>query len=382
MKHLIKLISILFLSSTLSFGQDLAKVSLDYKKRNLKEGNIPEKWEDGMRTTGEKGTYEWWYFDGHLHDGSTAVIVFYTKPMIESKKSLSPYVTVDIDKKDGSKISKSFHFDSEDFFSSKDSCNIKMGNNYVVGNLKYYEIHIEGEDINLTAKIKRTTESWRPQTGHMVFGKEESKEFNWVVSVPKGEMDLEYDFKGEKTETNGSVYHDHNWGNVSMTELFNHWYWSRAEIGPYNVIASEMISEKDFNNENIIVFNISKDGKTLVDDGKKVTLFRSYGKLHPELKKDVSDDLIFVYDDEESGYRYEYTLQRKNTIMEVDFIKSAVGSGLKYHLARMVTSIDPAYLRFTGNAEIKVFKDDQFVEKHTSNKAVWELMYFGYPVGK
>jgi hypothetical protein len=46
-------------------------------------------------------------------------------------------------------------------------------------------------------------------------------------------------------------------------ELFNHWYWSRAEIGPYNVIASEMIAEKEFNNESTIVFNVSKTGKQL-----------------------------------------------------------------------------------------------------------------------
>jgi hypothetical protein len=32
--------------------------------------------EDGIRTSGEKGTYEWWYFDAHLdeHDSN---FVFY-----------------------------------------------------------------------------------------------------------------------------------------------------------------------------------------------------------------------------------------------------------------------------------------------------------------
>jgi predicted secreted hydrolase len=35
------------------------------------ESNTPEKWEDGIRTSGEKGTYEWWYFDAHLDDGDS-----------------------------------------------------------------------------------------------------------------------------------------------------------------------------------------------------------------------------------------------------------------------------------------------------------------------
>jgi hypothetical protein len=31
---------------------------------------------------------------------------------------------------------------------------------------KTYKIHFEDEDINLTADITKTTESWRPKTGH------------------------------------------------------------------------------------------------------------------------------------------------------------------------------------------------------------------------
>jgi hypothetical protein len=59
--------------------------------------------EDGMRTTGEKDTYEWWYFDTHLDDGSSLVVVFYTKPFIEGVgKGLAPYVSVELDRPDGS----------------------------------------------------------------------------------------------------------------------------------------------------------------------------------------------------------------------------------------------------------------------------------------
>src|SRR2546423_3288344 len=44
--------------------------------------------EDGMRTDGGKGSYEWWYFDAHLDDGSTLVVVFYTKPPMEAARTL------------------------------------------------------------------------------------------------------------------------------------------------------------------------------------------------------------------------------------------------------------------------------------------------------
>jgi hypothetical protein len=72
-------------------------------------------------------------------------------------------------------------------------------------------------------------------------------------------------------------------------ELFNHWYWSRAEIGPYNVIASEMIAEKEFNNESTIVFNVSKTGKQLQI---MENIYRTIGKMHPTLDKEVSDNLL------------------------------------------------------------------------------------------
>ena len=33
-----------------------------YQKLGLTRNKV-EIWEDGMRTDGSKGTYEWWYFD-------------------------------------------------------------------------------------------------------------------------------------------------------------------------------------------------------------------------------------------------------------------------------------------------------------------------------
>jgi hypothetical protein len=364
-----------------SSQNNLVELSNDYAKYNLNESNTPEKWEDGIRTSGEKGTYEWWYFDAHLDDGSTVVIVFFTKFMTSINKTLTPLVTLNIDKADGTKIEKSFLGNPDDFFASKDSCNVKIGKNYFVGNLKNYEIHFEDEDLNLTANITRTTESWRPKTGHLLFGTEKSKEFNWVVPVPQGKVSVSYNHDDKQINTSGSGYHDHNWGNNSIMELFNHWYWSRAEIGPYNVIASEMIAEKEFNNESTIVFNVSKDGKTMTDNGEYVTLYRTIGKMHPTLNKQVSDNLLFIYDNPKEEYRYEYYLYKENFIVESNLLEELLGKGLKYTMVKMLTGINPAYFRFKGKAELRVYKGNILVDKHVSSSAVWELMYFGKPMG-
>jgi hypothetical protein len=72
-----------------------------------------------------KGTYEWWYFDAHLDDGSTVVINFFTKFMTRYNKTLT-LVTLNIDKANGTKIEKSFSV-IQTIFCSKDSCNVKIG---------------------------------------------------------------------------------------------------------------------------------------------------------------------------------------------------------------------------------------------------------------
>ncbi len=357
-----------------------ALISQDFEKFKLKSGNIPEKWEDGIRTTGGKGTYEWWYFDAHLEDGSTAVIIFYTKHITKVKKRLSPLVTVSIVQADGTKLDRIITFDPKEFSAVKDSCNVQIGKNYFRGNLKNYTIHFEDEELNITATLDRETESWRPKTGILEFGNDRKDYFAWVVPVPKGQVKLNYTYKGNNYEGKGSGYHDHNWGNTSLIKLFNHWYWARAEVGPYSMIASEMIAEKKYNHESIIVLNIAKDGKTVIDNESLVKAYRTYGKMDDKLNKDISDDLSFIYYNPEDKLRYEINLHKQHTLSSADLLLSTLGKkNLKYRLARLLTGFNGAYYRFSGIAEIKVYKDDRLLESYSSPTAIWELMYFGKP---
>lgn len=360
-----------------------AKISDDYDRFGLMPGNVPEEWEDGMRTDGGPRTYEWWYFDADLADGGKAVIIFYTKEFTTVQKPLTPIVRLDVFRGDGTFISKALVFDCLDFSAATDTCDVMVGNNFFRGNLEYYEIHVEDDDLDFTATLQRTTQSWRPKTGHMVFGRPERKQFNWVVPVPAGTVNIEYTYKGNHSTVAGVGYHDHNWGNIDMRRLINHWYWSRTKVGPYNIIAAEIISEKRFDNDNIIVFNLSKDGQTVVDDGDQATLYRTVSKITPDtiLSKDISEKLVFIYDNPNDTYRYEYYLSNGTKILQSDLLETAEGGkGESYVRKRLRTGFDGAYFRFVGRAELRVYNNDQLVEKHENNFGLWELMYFGKPI--
>ena len=58
-----------------------------YRRLGVSRDKI-ELWEDGMRTDGGKGTYEWWYFDAYLDDGSKLAITFAPSPSLMSGRRL------------------------------------------------------------------------------------------------------------------------------------------------------------------------------------------------------------------------------------------------------------------------------------------------------
>jgi hypothetical protein len=53
---------------------------------------------------------------------------------------------------------------------------------------KTYEIHFEDEDLNLTANIRRTTESWRPKTGHLYLAPKKARNLIGLCQYLKGKL--------------------------------------------------------------------------------------------------------------------------------------------------------------------------------------------------
>jgi hypothetical protein len=176
--------------------------SAEYVSLGLTPGLIEQR-EDGMRTDGGKGSFEWWYFDAHLDDGSKLVITFYTKPITEPGKPLAPFADIVFDGADGTHILADTAVFADDSSFSTDGCDVRIGPNRFSGDLHTYEIHIETDEITADVTLTGEVPAWRPETGHLLFEDDEHLYFAWLPSVHQGRVEATITRGGETTRTTG-----------------------------------------------------------------------------------------------------------------------------------------------------------------------------------
>lgn len=341
----------------------------EYARLGLSRDHIAP-FEDGMRTDGGRGTFEWWYFDARLSDGSTLVVGFYTKDPNQQDSPLAPCADVKLDRPDGTHLSAETGVFAKDFSASKERCDVRIGPNRFAGDLSRYEIHVETEAITVDVTLTGTVPSWRPETGHFLFEEDEHLYFAWLPSVPQGRVEATITVGGVTQQLTGSGYHDHNWGNCSMMKVMNDWYWGRGQAGPYTVIACMITAAERFGYRQLPIFMLARDGRIVADDGTRVTFTQSGVQTDEATGKPVGDLLVYEYGGDPG---YTVTWRRQKTILRDRFVDDL--HGLQYLLARLV-GFDGAYLRFTGELTVQESEGGQVVATERA-EAIWEEMYFG-----
>ena len=357
-------------STATSVPTRLAGAPEDYTRIGI-EPHAVKPWEDGMRTDGSAGTYEWWYFDAHLDDGAKLVVVFYTKDFADLGKPLSPQILIDLTLPDGTAVHRLVQLDPKSFSASTDACDVRIGENTFTGDLHTYTIRAHVEDVEVDLTLTGQVPAWRPETGFWLFGEHGEHEFAWLPSVPQGSVQVTYSVAGDAATTTGVGYHDHNWGNELMLKLMHHWYWARGAAGPYSVIASYITAEKKYGYTSLPVFMLARDGKLIADDNSKVT-FEELGRYtDTDTGKPVANVTRYTYTDADE--RYIVTFTRHSDLTSAKFINDLKGPK---KAAAKLAGFDGAYLRFAGELRIEHYQGEQLVDSHTDD-ALWELMYFG-----
>jgi len=348
----------------------LGSTPADYTRLGIERAAI-KPFEDGMRTSGGPGGYEWWYFDAHLEDGAKLVVVFYTKDFTELAKPLAPQIRVDLTLPDGTALSKVADLDPETFSGSTEACDVRIGENVFAGDLHSYTIRAQVEEVSVDVTLTGQVPAWRPETGYFLFGEQGEDFFAWLPSVPQGAVEATYRVGDKTNTTTGVGYHDHNWGNLLMPKLMHHWYWARGSAGPYSVIASYITAEKTYGYHELPIFMLARDGRLIADDNSKVAFEQLGTYTDTETGKPVANITRYTYTDGDERYVVTYT--RHRDLSATKFVDEMHGPK---KLAAKLVGFDGAYLRFAGEVRVEHYRGEELVENHTDD-ALWELMYFG-----
>ena len=115
---------------------------------NPEEAGLTDKiqiFEDGIRTEEKSGSYEWWYFDSKYADGSSLVIIFYTKHVTSFAKNFKPFVSLNYTGSNGKEIKTELW--SDDYSFSKNKCDVRIGDCYIKGDLSHYDIYFKNDEL-------------------------------------------------------------------------------------------------------------------------------------------------------------------------------------------------------------------------------------------
>lgn len=348
----------------------LANTLKEYAELGLSE-NTTEIWEDGMRTDGKEGSYEWWYVDAEFPDGTSIVTVFYTKDGFDVPGPSHPTVNIDITFPDGTKVFREVsEAEGSILDSSKEKADVKIEDCY----LRYvdgdYELYFNDGTVEYSAFMKSKLPMWRPDTAHWYFG-DDKDYFAWFVAQPASEINAILTIDGEITELNGTGYHDHNWGNIAMNEVINHWYWGRAQVGDYSIIACDIISEENTGYTRLPVFMIAKDGEILDDDQSLTIIERDNIFEHSDTGKFYDNDLKYIQKSE-NGTTYTVNMIRHEDIVAVSLLNGL--SPMKRTLAKAIGA-NPTYIRSLGDVILTIEKNGE--TEVLEEEGLWEQMFFG-----
>jgi len=342
----------------------------DYERLGLSRDTIAP-WEDGARTDGGRGSFEWWYFDAHLDDGAALVVVFQDKDFTEPQKPLAPLVRINLDLPDGRSLQKEQRFARDSYSAASEHADVRIAGNRFEGDLHRYRITAAIDEVSVDVTLARQVPSWRPGTGQVYFGADKAHTFAWLPAVPQGTAEVRYRIGDEVHQTAGIGYHDHNWGNAALQKLIHDWYWARGQAGPYSVITSYVTAHAKYGYATIPNFMLAKDGHILTGDAEKVAITLEDVHTDEETGKPVADVLRYSYQDGDDGYVLTYAVQ--DVLTRARLIEGV--HGIK-RLAATLAGFDGAYLRFSGECRVQYFRAGTLVEEF-ADKAIWELMYFG-----
>ena len=334
--------------------------------RRVGLGESVAQWEDGLRADTGRGNFEWWYNDCHFDDGSTAVVVFATKSILNRNGPLMPSMAVTITAPDGKEVKSYDVYPVEQFSASVESCAVHIGPCSLRGDLHTYTLHAEtpaGAVIDLT--MTGIVPAWRPGAGMNFYDEALTRYFGWLPAIPHGTVAGTLTYGGQTHSVRGTCYHDHNWGNIGLNQVMSHWYWGRAHLGEFTAIFVEMTALPAYGSQKVPVFMLAKGSHILTGDGAPLALKVEEMTLHPG-RRSYPRQVDFTWQGAPGSVHIRL---RQPALIEASSLLGLLPRW-QQSLARLFAN--PFYFRFNADMDLEV--DLPGVKAVEHGKALYELM--------
>lgn len=352
----------------------LMNTPADYERWGVNPNQV-EAWEDGKRSKTAPNSWEWWYFDAIMDDGSSVVIQFLAKPAEQVRSKVDvPAINFQITTPDGVHHGAKPLYDLAKSSFGTESCDVHYEGSYFVGDLKNYDIHVEPVDgMAATLHVKSLSTPFRPGTAYFDFGGGDY--YTWFCAMPKGEVSGTIMVDGEEREVHGFGYHDHQWGNFVYLLGWNHWTWARQRFEDYTLVLFDKTASRDHNHTHMpLCYLEDKDGNLLfsnTDDSTcTVETLDEYtdeatGKPYPAKQR-------FTF--EHDGKKLVYTLT-ETQIIEAPDTSKILAAPLRHILS--MKGFAPSYARYMAEGEM-VFTNTATGETvERKEPLIYEFMYPG-----
>ncbi len=326
-----------------------------------------EPWEDGRRSKDDATTFEWWYFDVQLDDGSTLVLTYGNKSPTDAHGAEAPIMLAIRQQPDGSSVKHTIGYDVSEYSASAEQCDVRLGPNWAKGDLNRYAAHVEVDGLTADVTIDRIAPSWRSGAGVSYVDAAKRKFFGWFVAVPYGTATVVITKDGQTKELTGSAYHDHNWGNASMQDITNHWFWGRAHLGDYALIYAMVFTQGflGIGQLQAPTIYLAKGDRILVEDWLPLSLTIE-GEVEGPLHSVYPTRLDWVWQDESRG-RIAFTSTEPRLIESLDMRPPRHGMSQLLHAHEHAS-----YLDFNADFELTIDLDG--VQDHVTGRTLYEKM--------
>jgi hypothetical protein len=186
--------------------------------------------------------YEWWYFDGHFDGGYSAVIVFHRA--VAFVPSRPPALEITLIAPDGAEHRAIQPLSASEFQIASDRADITIGQSGVLDGGNRYEVRAravtaEGLPIGTDLVLEGILPGWKFGLSKTVVDGLDG--FGWVVPLPRARCHGTLHVGEQAIPVSGVGYHDHNWGQVSLSRLVAYWHWGRIYAGEVTCLYADVV---------------------------------------------------------------------------------------------------------------------------------------------